>query len=149
MRLDAEPQNPQALLQVELPDRRIPLRRPALQHFSAPDVVDEHVDAAVLGADMFGQRCDLRRFEMIDGDGYTLAAQTGHQLGGLLDRLGPVIVGSRGHIGARAAASRADHRRAGLAEHGGDAAAGAARRARHHGDPPAKRSLRCCHHSSR
>ena len=114
---------------------------PALQHFGAPDVVDEHVDAAVLVTDTFGQRRDLRRFEMVDGDGDALAAQAGHKLGCLLDRLGPVIVGSRRRIGARAAAAGADHRRAGLAERGGDAAAGAARRACHDGDTSAKRAL--------
>src|SRR5829696_6022134 len=126
MRLDAEPQNPQALFQIELPDRRIPFGGPALQPFGAPDVVDEHVDAAVFVTDTFGQCGDLRRFEMVDGDSDALAAESGHKFGCLLDRLAPVIVGSRGSTGARAAAAGADYRRAGLAQRGGDAAAGAA-----------------------
>ena len=95
MRLDTEPQDPQALLQVELPDRRVPLRWPALQYFGAPDVVDEHVDTAVLTTDTFGQRRDLRRFKMVDGDSDALAAEPGHKVGRLLDRFGPVIVGPR------------------------------------------------------
>src|SRR6187455_2979323 len=80
MRLDPEPQNPQAFLQVELPYRRVPLRWSTLQHFGAPDVVDEHVDAAMLGTDTCGQSRDLRRFEMVDGDGTAPAAEFGHQL---------------------------------------------------------------------
>ena len=114
---------------------------PPFSTFGAPDVVDEHIDTAVLVTDTIGQRRDLRRFEMVDGDRDALAAESGHKLGCLLDRLAPVIVGSRWSIGARAAAAGADHRRAGLAERGGDAAAGAARRACHDGDTSAKRAL--------
>lgn len=141
MRLDAEPQNPQAVLQVELPDRRVPLRWPTFQDFGAPDVIDEHVDAAMFAADTFGQRRDLRGFEVIDGDGDALAAEFSHKLGCLLDCLGPVIVGSRWCIDPPAAATGADHRRTGLAKRGSNAAAGATRRSRHDGDTSAKRPL--------
>ena len=39
---------PQAGVEVVLPDRRVPVGRAALEHLAAPDVVDEHVEAAVV-----------------------------------------------------------------------------------------------------
>ncbi len=78
---------------------------------------------------------------MINGEGYAFAAEAGHEFGRLLDRLRPVIIGSRWSIGASAAASRADHRRSRLSQRGGNATAGAARRARHHGDTSGKRAF--------
>ncbi len=37
-------------VEIVLPDRRVPVGGTALQLFAAPDVVDQHVDAAVLAA---------------------------------------------------------------------------------------------------
>ena len=66
VRVDREPEDPKASVEVVLPDRRVPLRRPALQHLGAPDVVDEHVDVSVLVAETHGQPLDLRGIEMVD-----------------------------------------------------------------------------------
>ena len=51
MRIDAEPQHAQAVLEIMLPDRLVPLE----QLFAAPDVVDEDVEPALLGADALDQ----------------------------------------------------------------------------------------------
>ena len=56
-------------VEVVLPDRRVPLRRTALQHLAAPDVVDEHVDVAVLVAEPVGQRSHLLRVQVVDRHG--------------------------------------------------------------------------------
>jgi hypothetical protein len=96
------------------------------------------IDAAIVGADAIGQRRDLRRFEVVDRDRNAFAAEAGNKLRRLFDRLGPIIVRPRRCIGAGAAASRADHRRTRLAQRGGNATAGAARRARHYGNTSGK-----------
>ena len=95
----------------------------------------------MLGADTLGERRDLRRFEMVHSDGDAFAAEARNKGCRLLDRLGPVIVRSRRCIRAGAAASRADHRRTRLPQRGGNATAGAARRARHHGNTSGKRAF--------
>ena len=56
VRVDREPQQPQAGVEVVLPHRRVPLE----EVLGAPDVVDEHVEAAVLGVDALDERRDLR-----------------------------------------------------------------------------------------
>ena len=78
----------------------------------------------------------LARLEVVDGHRDAGAAGGVHQLGGLLDRLGPVVL--RAPL-ARAAPG-AVHGRAGLAEGHRDAAAGAARGAGHQGHPALKRA---------
>ena len=45
MGVDAQPQDPQAVVQIVFPDRPVPRRRRALEHLGAPDVVDQDVDA--------------------------------------------------------------------------------------------------------
>jgi hypothetical protein len=138
VRVDRQAQHPQAAVEVVLPDRRVPLD----ELLAAPDVVDEQVEAAVLGLDAAHERLDLRRHEVVDVDGDALATRVGHELGGLLDRLRAVVL--RAPLARRA--PRAVDRRVGLAERDGRAAAGAAGGARderdlacqrtRHGDDP-------------
>ena len=54
------------VVEVVLPDRRVPLGRAALEHLGAPDVVDQHVDVAVLAPDPLGQAAHLLGVEMVD-----------------------------------------------------------------------------------
>ena len=70
-------------------------RRAALEQLAAPDVVDEHVDVAVVAPDLLGQALHLGGVEMVDRDRDAGAAELRDELGGLLDRLGPVVVGPR------------------------------------------------------
>jgi hypothetical protein len=121
--VDGEPQDPQALVEVVCPDRRVPVRRAALEDLGAPDVVDEYVDVAVVGPDPLGQRVDLVGFQVIDRDRYAGAPEPGDEVSGLLDGLGPVVVGA--NWADSAAATGADDRRAGLAQGGGDSTPGA------------------------
>ena len=85
VRVDGEPQHPQAAVEVVLPQRRVPLR----QVLAAPDVVDQHVEAVLLGVDALHERLDLHRLEVVDRDGEAPAAGGLDELGGLLDRLRP------------------------------------------------------------
>ena len=48
--VDREPEDPQAGVEVVLPDRGVPLVGSALQDLGAPDVVDQHVDVPVVVA---------------------------------------------------------------------------------------------------
>ena len=121
VRLDREVEQPQAVGEVVLPHRRVPLE----QLLAAPDVVDEHVEAALLGVDALDERLDLVGLEVVGRDGDAVAAGGRDELGGLLDRLRAVVLRAGG---ARAAAGAVDGG-AGLAERDGDAAAGAAGRA--------------------
>ena len=52
--LDRQFQYAKSLVEVVLPDRCVPFRRAAFQDFAAPDIVDEHVDVAVILADLAG-----------------------------------------------------------------------------------------------
>ena len=70
MRVDAEPEQAQAVLEIVLPDRLVPLE----QLLAAPDVVDQDVEPALLGADALDQRFDLVGHQMIDRNGDALAA---------------------------------------------------------------------------
>ena len=79
VRVDCEPQYSKTVVEVVLPDRRVPVGGPAFQQFAAPDVVDEHVDVAVLLPNPIGEMFDLFRVEMIDCGGDTGAAKLGHQ----------------------------------------------------------------------
>src|SRR5205085_6604981 len=80
---------------------------------------------------------------MVDGGRDPGATEVGDELGGLLDRLGPVVVGP---TGSRAAPG-ADDRCAGFTQGTRDAAPGTARRPRDDRHPPAKCAAvrRPCH----
>ena len=135
--VDREAEDPETRGEVVLPDGRVPLGRAALQLLAAPDVVDEHVDVAQVVADLLGQLLHLTGIEMVDGAGDPGAAQVGHELGRLLDRLGPVVV-RPGRPGRSGAATGAHHRRARLAQRGRDATPGAAGGAGDDGDATTK-----------
>jgi hypothetical protein len=125
VRVDRQAQQPQPPVEVVLPDRRVPLE----QALAAPDVVDQHVEAAALGVDALHERPDLRRLEVVGGDRDPLAAGRADELGGLVDRLRPVVL----RAPPAGAAAAAVDRGAGLAECDGDAAPGAAGGAGHEG----------------
>ena len=136
VRVDREPQDPQSLVEIVLPDGRVPVGRAALQHFGAPDVVDEHVDVAVVvpdprrpgsapGPDRDGRprpRCRCRR-----------GAPTNSAVSS--------IVSTRSYSDRRdrRAATGADDRRAGFAQGRGDAAPGTSGGTGNDRDPTTKR----------
>ena len=93
------------------------------------------MDVAVVAPDLLGQALHLIGDEMVDGGRDPGAAEVGDELGGLLDRLGPVVVGP---TGSRAAAG-ADDRCAGFTQGSCDATPGTAGRSGDDRDPPAKR----------
>src|SRR5262249_13916032 len=72
-----------------------------------------------------GQGLDIRWYEVVDGNGDAVPPETGHEIGGLLDRFRPAVVGRDGVDPAGPA--RADDSRGGLAEGCGDASSGAPR----------------------
>ncbi len=69
MGVDAEPKDAQPVVEIVLPHRPIPGRWRALEDLRTPDVVDQNVDGAVLGAQPVGQRLNLLDVEMVDLDG--------------------------------------------------------------------------------
>src|SRR5262249_34307788 len=93
VRLHAEAEDAQPLVEIVVPDGRVPVGRTAFEHFGAPDVVDEDVDAAEVSPKPLCERLDLRRVEVIDGDGYADAAELVDDVSRLLDGLGALIVG--------------------------------------------------------
>ncbi len=62
VRVDREAEHPQPVLEVVLPDGRVPLE----ELFSAPDVVHEHIETPAFGIDPLDERLDLARLEMVD-----------------------------------------------------------------------------------
>ena len=92
MRIDAKPQQAQAVLEIMVPDRLVPFE----QLLAAPDVVDQDVEAALLGADALDQLADIVGDEVVDRDGNALAAGRRDKLGRLLDGLGSLIFGLTG-----------------------------------------------------
>ena len=80
----------------------------------------------LLGVDPLDERLDLRRLEVVDRDRDPVAAGGVHELGGLLDRLRPVVLRTALAGGAAGAVDG----RARLSQRHGRAAPGAARRAR-------------------
>jgi hypothetical protein len=94
MSVDRQPKDAQALVQVMHPDRPVPIGRPALEEFAAPDVVDQHVDVAVFVADLSGKRLHLVGVEMVDGGGDTNATEASDHLSSLFDRLQSVVLGA-------------------------------------------------------
>jgi hypothetical protein len=134
MRVDREPQDAQADVDVVFPDRLVPLGRSALEDLGAPDVVDQHVDVAVIVSDAIGEPLHLPRIEMVERNRDACSAECGEELRRLVDGLGPVVL--RWFRVRRAAGT--DHRGASFAERCSDAATGASRRARDHGDSAVK-----------
>jgi hypothetical protein len=84
--VDGQPQQAQPLVERVLPHRPVPLG----ERITAPHVVDEHVEAALLAIDPFDERPDLLGIEVIHLRADPDAAGGRHELGGLLDRLGTV-----------------------------------------------------------
>ena len=64
--VDGEPEDAKTVVEIELPDRRVPVGRTAFEHLAAPDVVDEDVDVAVLPPDVVGEVLHLVGIEMVD-----------------------------------------------------------------------------------
>ena len=95
MGVDAEPQDAQTVVEVVLPDRRVPRRRRALENLGAPDVVDQDVDVAVIGADPVGEGSHLCGSRWSTWIGDADPAELGDELGGLLDGLRSVVIGMR------------------------------------------------------
>ncbi len=124
--LHREAQQPQSLVEVVLPDGRLPVE----EVLAAPDVVDQDVEAALLGVDPVDERLHLRRVQMVGGHGDAPAARLGDQVGGVLDRLGPVVLGAAGAGGAAGDV----HRGARRAEFHGDAPSGSPGRPGHQRD---------------
>lgn len=48
MGFDGEPEYSEALVKVVLPYGSVPISRAAFENFAAPDIVDEHIDVAVI-----------------------------------------------------------------------------------------------------
>src|SRR5512134_1820823 len=130
--IDGQAENPEPLLEIELPDRGVPVPGAALELLPTPDVVDQNVDVAVLLPDPLRQTHDLAGVEMVDDDRDAVAAQRGDELGSFLDRLGAVVVGPQGTPATAAAAT--DDRGAGLSQRGRDTTAGPACRPGDHRD---------------
>ena len=97
-------------------------------------------------ADPVGEAPHLVGIEVVDRDRDAGAAEAGDELGGLLDRLGPVVVGPQRCVSG--AAAGADDRCARFAQGGGDAAAGAAGRSGDHGNAPRRMSAEIRSHSN-
>ncbi|MGX1365474.1 hypothetical protein RKD19_000833 [Streptomyces canus] len=116
VRVDREPEQPEAVFEVVLPHRGVPPE----EVLAAPDVVDEDVEAVLLVADAVDERADLGRVQVVGGYGDAVAAGRGDEVDGVLDGLGAVVVGA---AGAGAASGDVD---------------GGARRPQFHGDPAAR-----------
>ncbi len=137
MRLDPVAHDPQRVLERVLPHAL----DPAGERIAAPDVVDEHVEAAVLGADPVHQRRDVRRIGVVAADGNPGPACGVDPLGGALDRLRSVHLRALLARGAAAAVDGGSER----SELDGDRAAAAAGGAGDKGDPAGKGT--CCTHA--
>ena len=92
MRLDTEAQDSQSLLEVVLPQRGVPLARPAFEHLSPPNVVDQYVDVPVRPMNVVSQPFHLTGVEVIDDPGNASPAETCDQFRCLLDRFRAVVV---------------------------------------------------------
>ena len=130
VRVDGQAQRAQADVQRRLPHRLVPLHRGG-----APDVVDEHVQRALLGVDAIDERLDLVGHEVVDRDGDPPPAGGVDQLGRLLDRLRPVHLRALRPCGAPGAV----HGGAGRAQLHGDPPPGGPGGAGDEGDPPGQR----------
>ena len=88
--VDCQAQQAQAVLEVVLPELGVPVE----ELLAAPDVVHEDVEAAVALVDTRDESCDLIGLEVVDRDRDPLAARGVDERGGLLDRLGAVVLGA-------------------------------------------------------
>ncbi len=147
--VDGQPQDAQTSFQIVSPDRRVPRWRGTFQDFGAPDVVDQHIDVAVVVAHARSQTPHLRGVEVINLDRDPHAAKLGYQLGGLLDGLGTRVIRPDRPAPASTAAPGADHCRTGLTQAGRNAASRTSCRAGHHRHPITKctRIWRPCHNA--
>jgi hypothetical protein len=59
--VDGEPEDPETLVEVVLPDGGVPLGRAALELLATPDVVDEDVDVAVRLPEVAGNAAAMPR----------------------------------------------------------------------------------------
>jgi hypothetical protein len=132
VRVDRKAEHPQPVLQVVLPDGRVPLE----ELLSAPDVVHEHIETLAFGINPLDERFHLARLQMVDRHCDPIAAGVRHELGGFLDRLRPVVL--RTSLGG--AAARAVDRRACLSERDRRAPSGSAGRAGDERDLAVERS---------
>ncbi len=125
--LDRQPEEMQAVVEIRLPDRLVPL-----DLGRAEDVVDQEVEAAVVGSNPSDQRANLVGHQVIDRDGDPSSARLGHERSGFFDRLRPI------HFRALGAGGSAGdvHRRSGGAQLDRNAATRPAGRSGHEGDLP-------------
>jgi len=128
--VNREAEDPEAVIEMVLPDRLVPVCGPAFQQLGAPDVVDEDVDAAMFVPNPFAQPAHLFGVEMIDGDRNARAPESRDKLRGLFDRLGTVVF--RPAQSSRPAGTH--HGGSSLSQGGRNTTTGAARRARDDGD---------------
>src|SRR6266850_619178 len=92
VRVDGEPQYSESLVEVVRPYGRVPLRGPALEQLAAPDVVDEHVDVAVIGPDPVGQGLHSSGIQVVESDRDAAPTQARDELRGFFDGLGTVVL---------------------------------------------------------
>lgn len=91
----------------------------------------------MVAVDALHEGGDLGRLQVVDGQGDAGATGLGDLLGGLLDGLGPVVVGACLPGGAAGAV----HDGSGGPQLDGDAPPGASGGARHQGDPSGERAV--------
>jgi hypothetical protein len=127
---DTQPQYPQSFLEIVLPERRVPFRGAALEHFGAPDVVHQNVDMAVRAPNPIREVLHFGGAQMIDSHGDARSTKACHELSRFFDGFGTFVVGARRAIRSRAPPG-ANDRRTRLREGTGNAASRPARRAGH------------------
>ena len=89
VRVDPQVQEAQAVGEVVLPDRGVPLG----ELLAAPDVVDQYVQPARLGPDALHQPLHLLRHQVVDPQRDAPPAGRGDQVRRLLDRLRAGVLG--------------------------------------------------------
>jgi hypothetical protein len=94
----------------------VPLSGTAFEQFSAPDIVDEHVDVAMVVADLLGQAFYLVGVEMVGCDRDTSAAESRDEVGSFFDRLGTISAGSSMISAPRKTSASSKYIRANLRE---------------------------------
>ena len=127
VRMHAELQHAQPVRQVVLPHRRVPL----LEVLAAPDVVDEDVEPALVGADPIDELRHVAGNEMIESHRDASAAGRADERRGFFDGLGAVVLGAS----IARAPPRHIHDRARRPEFHCNPSPGASRRSRDQCDP--------------
>src|SRR5688572_10994855 len=128
MRVDAEPEDSQSLVEIMFPHRGVPLARAALEHLGPPDVVHQYVDVPMRSANLVSQLFHLTWDEVIDRHADAVSAEPCDQFRRFFDRFWTLVVRARRALRPRAA-PRTDNGRTRLAQGRGDSPARAARRA--------------------